>query len=142
MLNRAEQDYIKVIIVLEDKNTEEYLSNKELVKKFGHTPQTVNETIKKLVNKDLVEYVPYKGCKLTKEGREIGTRLLRIHRIWEYFLYEKLGYTWEQVHEEAEKLEHVTSFLLEERLYEFLGRPEQCPHGSYIPKLNDSSGTN
>lgn len=141
MLNRGEQDYIKVIFVLSGNNEDEYLSNKELVKKLGHTPQTVNETIKKLVNKDLVEYVPYKGSKLTEKGREVGTRLIRIHRLWEYFLYDKLGYTWEQVHEEAEKLEHATSFLLEERLYKFLGEPEQCPHGSYIPRLNETSGT-
>ncbi|GKX29882.1 hypothetical protein SH1V18_23620 [Vallitalea longa] len=140
MLNRGEQDYIKVIFMLEDKNEDEYLNNNELVKTLGHTPQTVNETIKKLVNKKLVEYVPYKGTKLTDEGRDIGTRLIRIHRLWEYFLFEKLGYTWEQVHAEAEKLEHATSFLLEERLYKFLGEPKQCPHGSYIPRLKETIG--
>jgi DtxR family Mn-dependent transcriptional regulator len=137
VLTRAEQDYIKVIVALEDANDHEYLSNKKLVTKFAHTPQTVNETIKKLVNKGLVEYIPYKGSKLTNKGREIGIRLIRIHRLWEYFLHEKLGYTWEQVHEEAEKLEHVTSSLLEERLYKFLDEPKQCPHGRYIPKLDE-----
>ncbi|MCT4543001.1 MAG: metal-dependent transcriptional regulator [Vallitalea sp.] len=142
MLTRGEQDYIKVIYMLQETNNEEYLKNTVLVKKLGHTPQTVNETIKKLVNKNLLEYIPYKGSKLTEEGIEISIRLIRIHRLWELFLYEKLGFTWEQVHEEAEKLEHVTSKLLEERLYEFLGKPSKCPHGSSIPELITSMGIN
>lgn len=142
MLTRGEQDYIKVIYMLQETNNEEYLKNTVLVKKLGHTPQTVNETIKKLVNKNLLEYIPYKGSKLTEEGVEISIRLIRIHRLWELFLYEKLGFTWEQVHEEAEKLEHVTSKLLEERLYEFLGKPSKCPHGSSIPELITSMGIN
>jgi DtxR family Mn-dependent transcriptional regulator len=142
LLTRGEQDYIKVIYMLQETNNEEYLKNTVLVKKLGHTPQTVNETIKKLVNKNLLEYIPYKGSKLTEEGVEISIRLIRIHRLWELFLYEKLGFTWEQVHEEAEKLEHVTSKLLEERLYEFLGKPSKCPHGSSIPELITSMGIN
>jgi DtxR family Mn-dependent transcriptional regulator len=142
LLTRGEQDYIKVIYMLQETNNEEYLKNTVLVKKLGHTPQTVNETIKKLVNKNLLEYIPYKGSKLTEEGIEISIRLIRIHRLWELFLYEKLGFTWEQVHEEAEKLEHVTSKLLEERLYEFLGKPSKCPHGSSIPELITSMGIN
>lgn len=143
-MNRGEEDYIKVIFQLYEEKLYEtkeeiYISNNSLAEYLGHTPQTVNETIKKLANKDLLIYKPYKGCTLTEKGKQVAIRLVRIHRLWELFLMEKLGYSWEEVHEEAEQLEHVTSTNLEERLYYFLEEPEYCPHGNYIPDLKGTS---
>lgn len=139
-VNRGEEDYIKVLYELQaDHNTGLMITNAELVDHFKHTPQTVNEMIRKLVDKGLVEYVPYKGSTLTEMGKEIAIHILRIHRIWETFLQEKLGYSWEEVHEDAELLEHVTSKKLEERMYKYLGEPLTCPHGNQIVDLHDQS---
>lgn len=139
-MNRGEQDYIKAIYQLYEKATtekkeEKHISNNVLAEYLGHTPQTANETIKKLAKKDLLIYKPYKGCILTKKGKEVGLRLVRIHRLWEVFLVEKLNYTWEEVHQEAEQLEHATSKNLEKKLYYFLKEPNYCPHGNPIPDL-------
>ncbi|AZO95942.1 metal-dependent transcriptional regulator [Halocella sp. SP3-1] len=140
-MNRGEQDYIKAIYQLyekaaTEKKEENYISNNTLAEYLGHTPQTANETIKKLAKKDLLFYKPYKGCILTKMGREVGLRLVRVHRLWEVFLVEKLHYTWEEVHQEAEQLEHATSSNLEKKLYYFLKEPNYCPHGNPIPDLS------
>ena len=139
-MNRGEQDYIKAIFQLHEKSIsqnkeEEYVSNNDLAEYLGHTLQTVNEIIKKLAQKDLLIYKPYKGCKLTGKGKEEALRLVRVHRLWELFLMEKLHFTWEEVHQEAEQLEHSTSINLEEKLYYFLSEPEYCPHGNPIPDL-------
>ena len=139
-MNRGEQDYIKAIFQLYEDSInqnkeEEYVSSNDLAEYLGHTIQTVNETIKKLSQKDLLIYKPYKGCKLTEKGRGEALRLVRVHRLWELFLMEKLRFTWEEVHQEAEQLEHSTSINLEEKLYYFLSEPKYCPHGSPIPDL-------
>jgi len=137
-MNRGEEDYLKAIFEYELKEKQGFLiSNQILMKHFHHTAQTVIEMIKKLVTKGMVEYTPYKGSTLTNEGRQIASQLIRKHRIWETFLVNTLHYNWDQVHEEAEHLEHVTSELLTERLYEFLGFPQRCPHGNFIPKPNE-----
>jgi DtxR family Mn-dependent transcriptional regulator len=139
-MNRGEQDYIKAIFQLHENSInrnkeEEHVSNNDLAEYLGHTLQTVNETIKKLAQKDLLIYKPYKGCKLTEKGSAEALRLVRVHRLWELFLMEKLHFNWEEVHQEAEHLEHATSISLEEKLYYFLGEPEYCPHGNPIPDL-------
>lgn len=137
-MNRGEEDYIKALFKIENnKDPVEFVANQDLVNYFGHTIQTVNEMIKKLVAKKLVSYTPYKGSILSEKGRYIASDMLRKHRLWEMFLVEKLGYSWADVHEEAERLEHVTSDLLLERLNEFLGEPEKCPHGNTIPKAKE-----
>lgn len=133
-MNRGEEDYIKAIYELVSRQQSDGLvTNLQLSQYFSHTAQTVNEMIKKLVNKGMVEYTPYKGSALTKEGRNAAARMIRVHRIWETFLVEKMGYSWEEVHEEAEGLEHFTTKKLEERLFAFLGEPKTCPHGNMIP---------
>ncbi|GAU75909.1 metal-dependent transcriptional regulator [Fusibacter sp. 3D3] len=136
-MNRGEEDYLKVIYELQEHIFEDdFVTNQNLGAALGHTPQTVNEMIKKLVKKNMIAYERYKGTKLTETGRAIAVNLIRRHRLWEKFLVEKLGYSWESVHQEAEQLEHVTSDELELKLYEFLQRPSQCPHGNVIPMLN------
>lgn len=133
-MNRGEEDYIKAIYELAEGFEEGVtVSNSALMTYLNHTAQTVNEMIKKLVKLGMVEYLPYKGSLLTASGLSEAQRMIRVHRLWETFLVNTLGYGWEEVHEEAERLEHVTSKLLEERLFSFLGKPEVCPHGNFIP---------
>lgn len=134
MINRGEEDYIKGIYELERRQlNNELITNQQLMEYFSHTAQTVNEMVKKLVKKNLVEYKPYKGSALTSKGLQEAIKLVRIHRVWETFLVDKLGYTWDEVHEEAEGLEHVTSQRMVDRLFVYLGEPTICPHGNFIP---------
>ena len=136
-MNRGEEDYIKVIYELAMTNeSQEYVVNQQLVEFFSHSAQTVSEMVKKLHKNKLVKYTAYKGSKLTEEGRVAAIRLLRVHRVWEFFLVSYLGYAWDEVHEEAEGLEHATSERLEERLFHFLGDPRVCPLGNPIPDLD------
>ncbi|PKM68265.1 MAG: hypothetical protein CVU95_03445 [Firmicutes bacterium HGW-Firmicutes-2] len=142
-MNRGEEDYIKAIYEIESRQQNlDLVSNLQLMQYFSHTAQTVNEMIKKLTKKKLVEYKPYKGSNLTQDGRRSAIRLIRVHRIWETFLVEKLGYSWEEVHEEAERLEHITNSKMEERLFTFLGEPEACPHGNKIPSTEHHTENN
>ncbi len=137
MSHRGEEDYLKALY----KKTYQYnqgdtlrVGNKELCNYFGHTIQTVNEMIKRLCTKGYVDYVPYKGSKLTDKGLQRVVVLINRHRLWEVFLVNCCGYTWEEVDEEAEQLEHVTSSRLSNALYRFLNEPEKCPHGDWITK--------
>lgn len=136
MLNRAEEDYIKTIYELTIQNEDILVKTNVISEHFGYTDQSVNEMIKKLASKKLVSFLPYKGVKLTPKGRNEAIRMVRVHRIWEVFLTEKLGFSWEDVHEDAERLEHATSKELLERLYSFLGKPDYCQHGNPIPDEN------
>lgn len=99
---------------------------------------SVTEMVSKLVKEGLVDHTPYAGISLTKKGTEIAENLIRRHRLWETFLVDKLNYKLQDVHNDAEILEHVTSDNLMDHLEEFLGHPEHCPHGGVIP---DKSGT-
>ncbi len=94
---------------------------------------TVTDMLRKLKQKDLIEYQPYKGTRLQSLGRNLAVRILRKHRLWETFLVEKLAFGWEEVHEIAEQLEHIQSDELTDRLSLFLGEPEFDPHGDPIP---------
>ncbi len=135
MMNRAEEDYIKVIYELTIERKQELIKTTELSDHFGYTDQSVNEMIKRLESKKLVAFIPYTGISLTKEGKIIAIKMVRAHRIWEVFLSEKLNFSWENVHQDAEMLEHVSSPELLERLYHFLGEPKYCQHGNPIPDL-------
>ena len=94
---------------------------------------SANEKVRELVERELVLYEPYKGVSLTPAGQAQALAVIRRHRLWERFLTDVLGLSWDQVHEEACRLEHVTSPLVEERLAQLLGQPETCPHGHPIP---------
>lgn len=133
ILNRAEEDYIKAIYELTSEKNIEIIKTNDLVERLGFTDQTVNEMIKKLGNKNLVLFIPYKGVSLTKKGLNEAIRMVRTHRLWEVFLTEKLGFSWEEVHEDAELLEHATSKKVLDKLYHFLGEPKYCQHGNPIP---------
>ena len=133
MLNRAEEDYIKAIYELTIQNDQPMIKTNEISEYFGYTDQSVNEMIKKLNQKKLVNFVPYKGINLTNKGKKEAIRMIRAHRIWEVFLTDKLGISWEDVHEDAEKLEHATSQKVLNLLYEYIDKPDFCQHGNPIP---------
>lgn len=129
-MNISKEDYIKVIYELGGyKYT---VNNKAIAESLKVSAPSVSEMIKKLVKDDLITYIEYKGVRLTDLGKEEARKVRKRHLLWEVFLVEKLGYTWDEVDEEAENLEHVTSEKLEERLDKYLGYPKTCPHGSPI----------
>jgi len=109
------------------------VSTSSLSDKLQISPASVSEMIKRLADDGNVVYKPYKGVELTEKGRKKAIRIIRRHRLWELFLVKVLKYQWDEIHEEAERLEHITSEKLEERLDEFLGYPSIDPHGDAIP---------
>ena len=131
---RNRQDYIKAIYELGGEVNR--ISTKDIASSLNISPPSVSEMIKKLLKEDLIEYKTYRGVKLTKSGLEEARGIKRKHILWEVFLVEKLGYSWEDVHEEAEILEHVTSSKLEARLERYLDYPKTCPHGTPIEQGN------
>lgn len=135
-MNITEENYLKIIYELSNENKKEYIKTSDIALKMKYTVQSVLEMIKKLADNFLVEYIPYKGVKLSEEGREQAIRLVRVHHVWEVFLSEFLNLDWTQVHTEAEKLQHVSSDIVTNKLYNFLGKPKFCCHGSPIPNEN------
>ena len=127
-MSKSLEDYLKGIYLL--KKRKQY-SNKNLAEYLNISPASVSEMIKKLSNEN---YLISEGrnIKLTKKGSNIAVNIIRTHRVWEVFLVEKLGYDKDEIHEEAEVLEHVTSEKLLQKLEKFLFYPKECPHGSPI----------
>lgn len=108
-------------------------STNTLAQELGTTPASVTDMLKRLSDKALVCYTPYRGVVLTPAGLTIALQTLRKHRLWEVFLVEYLNFSWDEVHETAEQLEHIHSPKLIEKLDEFLGYPRFDPHGDPIP---------
>ncbi len=127
-MSRSIEDYLKGIYTLKKKK--EY-SNKNLAEYLNISPASVSEMIKKLTNDGYI-ITDNRSIQLTEKGREFAQNIIRKHRVWEVFLYEKLGYMKDEVHGEAEKLEHVTSDKMLKKLEKFLFYPKECPHGSPI----------
>jgi len=123
-------DYLKAIWELAGDGT---ASTTEVAHRLSITAASVSNMFARLRETGLAEYEPYQGASLTSAGRLEALRLLRRHRLIETFLLECLGYSWDEVHEEAERLEHSVSDAYTERLAEFLGHPEHDPHGDPIP---------
>src|SRR5829696_7059139 len=123
-------DYLKAIWELAGDGT---ASTTEVAHRLSITAASVSNMFVRLRDMGLAEYEPYQGASLTEAGRLEALRLLRRHRLIETFLLECLGYSWDEVHEEAERLEHSVSDAYTERLAEFLGHPEHDPHGDPIP---------
>ena len=134
MNNQPTEDYIKSIYRLERENTA--VLTTALAKHLGIAAGSVTDMVKKLSDKHLLHYEPYQGVKLTEEGRRLALKLVRRHRLWEMFLVTFLNYSWDAVHDEAERLEHVTSEELELRLDKALGFPKVDPHGDPIPTVS------
>jgi DtxR family Mn-dependent transcriptional regulator len=130
-LSSAHEDYLKAIYVLEMKG--EKVNNSALANYMGFAPASTTNMVKKLAQLNLVEYEPYQGVQLTRLGRQVALEVLRHHRLLELFLHETLAMSWDRVHEEAEKLEHVISEALEDAIAIALGHPTVDPHGDPIP---------
>ena len=126
------QDYLKAIWSATEWG-DAPLSTNSLAARMGTTAPNVTETVKRLAAQGLVEYQPYKPVTLTGKGREHAIAMVRRHRLLESFLAATLGYSWDEVHAEAERLEHAASDELIERIDQMLGRPTRDPHGDPIP---------
>jgi DtxR family Mn-dependent transcriptional regulator len=127
----AVQDYSKAIYMLETRDGE--ASTTALAERLDVRPGSVSGMLRKLVALGLVEHEPYRGVRLTERGRAVALETIRHHRLLELFLVESLGMGWEEVHAEAERLEHVLSDELEELIAAKLGDPSLDPHGDPIP---------
>ncbi len=127
MTTDSTEQYLQTICKLGGEQSPVALS--ALSDQLGISSVSANEMIKKLVARGLATYEPYKGATLTAEGQTQALRVVRRHRLWERFLADVLGIPWDRVHGEACQLEHATSSLVEEKLAQFLGEPETCPHG-------------
>lgn len=137
MLSYTEENYLKALLKLSFQNEEKpEAGTNEMAAYLGVKPATATDMLKKLKEKDLVTYKKYGKILLTETGKKNGIAILRKHRLWETFLYEKLDFSWDEVHEVAEQLEHIQSAKLVDKLEEFLDFPEFDPHGDPIPKAN------
>ncbi|MBK5192796.1 MAG: metal-dependent transcriptional regulator [Flavobacteriaceae bacterium] len=132
MFTFSEENYLKAIFHLERKFPAGVSTN-ALAEEMETKASSVTDMIKKLSEKKLVNYKKYQGFKLSKLGMETAVSIIRKHRLWEVFLVEKLNFSWDEVHEVAEQLEHIKSEQLIRELDRFLGFPKRDPHGDPIP---------
>ena len=130
---RSQQDYLKALYQLH--GDQRPVPTRELAQRLGISSPSVSEMVTRLSSQGLVEHDRYRGQQLTRDGRKVALELVRHHRLLEMFLVQVLGYSWDEVHDEAERLEHVISERMEQRIFELLGRPELDPHGHAIPTL-------
>src|SRR5918996_1443948 len=130
-LTRSVEDYLKAIYRLSPEGRP--ASTSHIANLLELSPASVSGMVKRLSEQGLLEHVPYKGVQLTAEGRRAALRMVRRHRLIEAYLVATLGYTWDTVHEEAERLEHAVSDTLVDRMAAVLGHPTVDPHGDPIP---------
>jgi DtxR family Mn-dependent transcriptional regulator len=130
------EDYIRVIYGLVERG--EAVTNTSLAGRLEVSPSSASGMVTKLSQQGLVEHVPYRGIELTPAGRLLARSVLRRHRLMESYLVQELGYTWDEVHAEADALEHVVSDRLVERIAAKLGNPVRDPHGDPIPAADGS----
>src|SRR5215472_7952818 len=128
---RSREDYLKALYLLGGDSRP--VPTRDLAQRLGISSPSVSEMVVRLTAQGLVEHDRYRGQQLTREGRKVALELVRHHRLLEMFLVRVLGYSLDEVHEEAERLEHVISERMEQRIFELLGRPELDPHGHAIP---------
>lgn len=132
MITLTEENYIKAIYHLSNQG-EENVNTNALAEAMNTKASSATDMIRKLAEKDYANYKKYKGVTLTETGKKIAINIIRKHRLWEVFLVEKLNFTWDEVHELAEQLEHIKSQKLTDELDIFLGHPTHDPHGDPIP---------
>jgi len=139
MLTITEENYLKALLHLSS-SEKDYVGVgiNQLADRLNVRPATVNNMVKKLRDKELVEYERYGKINLTEQGKDLGVQIIRKHRLWETFLFTKLDFSWDEVHEVAEQLEHIQSEKLIEKLDKFLDYPRFDPHGDEIPSKNGS----
>lgn len=132
----TEENYIKSIFHLSE-DGDENISTNDIARSVNATAASVTDMLKKLKQKKIITYEKYQGVRLTNEGEKIAKSIVRKHRLWEVFLVEKLGYSWDKIHDIAEQLEHIRSEEMIDKLDKFLSFPKFDPHGDPIP---DASG--
>ena len=130
-LSVSEENYLKTVYHLQE--ADQKATTNQVAEALKTSPASVTDMMKKLHAKKLLHYKPYYGFSLSNEGRKIALSIIRRHRLWEFFLAEKLGFGWNEVHIVAEELEHVRHKKLIDKLDEFLGYPAFDPHGDPIP---------
>jgi DtxR family Mn-dependent transcriptional regulator len=131
MQSYTEENYLKIIYHLSEVNNP--VQTNAIAERIQTKAASVTDMLKKLSDKELVDYIKYQGVTLTEKGKLTAINIVRKHRLWEVFLVEKLNFKWDEVHDVAEELEHIKSSLLVERLDEFLDFPKVDPHGDPIP---------
>ena len=129
----TEENYLKAIYYLQQDSPSKDVSVNDIAEKMNTRPATVTDMLRKLSDKKLIHYEKYKKTQLSKTGIAVALQIVRKHRLWEVFLHTKLQFSWDEVHEVAEELEHIRSSKLIERLDEFLDFPRFDPHGDPIP---------
>ena len=135
MISLAEENYLKAIFHLSEDGDHPVLTN-DLANKMNTKAASVTDMIKRLSGKGLISYEKYYGVQITKSGKAEALKIIRKHRLWETFLVDKLNFSWDEVHDIAEQMEHIQSPLLIQKLDEFLGYPKSDPHGEPIPDKN------
>jgi DtxR family Mn-dependent transcriptional regulator len=128
----SEENYLKTIYHITVVSNSEVSTN-AIAEMMETKASSVTDMIKKLADKDLVNYKKYQGVSLTDKGKLAAKMIVRKHRLWEVFLVEKLNFSWDEVHDIAEQLEHIKSEQLINKLDDFLGNPTEDPHGDPIP---------
>lgn len=131
----TEENYLKAIYHLSQHQDNEVSTN-AIAQKIGAKASSVTDMLKKLAEKQLISYIKYKGVTLTDKGRFTAVDIIRKHRLWEVFLVNKLNFSWDEVHDVAEQLEHIKSSKLINELDAFLDFPTHDPHGDPIPDKN------
>ncbi len=132
MFTFSEENYLKAIYHLEI-DVDKGVSTNAIAKKLDTKASSVTDMIKKLSEKELIVYKKYQGVTLTSFGKKTAVNIVRKHRLWEVFLVKKLNFSWDEVHDIAEQLEHIKSSKLIQQLDSFLGFPTHDPHGDPIP---------
>jgi DtxR family Mn-dependent transcriptional regulator len=132
-LSFTEENYLKAIYYLQQESPNKDVAVNDIAERMNTRPATVTDMLRKLSEKKLIHYEKYKKTFLSKGGVAVAIQIVRKHRLWEVFLHEKLHFSWDEVHEVAEELEHIRSAKLIERLDEFLSFPRFDPHGDPIP---------
>ena len=131
-LSKSEENYLKSIFNLSEFGNKQVTTN-SISKILNIEPASVTDMIKKLSKKNLIYHEKYKGSTISKSGIKIALQIIRRHRLWEVFLYDKLNFKWDKIHDIAEELEHVSSEELIDNLDKFLKYPKIDPHGDPIP---------
>ena len=133
LISFTEENYLKIIYLLTERHNGNEVSTNQLAEHTQTKAASVSDMLRKLAEKNYINYRKYQGVTLTEAGEQIALGVIRKHRLWEVFLVEKLGFGWDEIHDIAEQLEHIDSKELTKRLDDFLGKPQFDPHGDPIP---------